>query len=849
MTSSSLDGLRDLRVQVVGLGPAGLGVAVAADRVGRFDELMDHGVAFLDSQPGPPNRRRQSLAYVINSNSPAADFLAPIARDGAFRDVWTSGPVRRVEAHGQAPVALELVADVLAELTTTLADRCARSALSRVELGRVVSEVRVDRAGCFVTHDAHGSPLFRSRFLVLALGAEESHVDTRRLAGRLRTIVLRSGDFLRGDLGPVLGRLDANPRAQLAILGGSHSGFSAAVVLLERLGPRLHPGQVAILHQSIALYTATGRRFQRTACDLAMRPLPGEHNRFRGLRGDARALYEAIASGSEARVRMLPADDDTAREVLANAEVVIQAYGYEPRRLSIRDADGTPYDLGWEQRRLLVDARGRVMDRAQHVMPNLLGIGAGSCPQWIEDELQVGVNLFLGPHGASIVDQVLPVYRGAKSMPVSKKFSKAIGDLPGAGDDVEWAHQLKRGRVPGPRMEHNRLVSDESGLSTKAVHAGTYVDPTTGAVGTPLFQTTTFLFGEHTYASFAQGVTRDVPIYTRYGNPNQWAVQEKIASLEMAESSLVFSSGMAAIATTLQALTNHGGHIVTSYDVYGGTYNLMREDMHQVGRDVTFVDQTDVPAIERAIQHNTQVLFFETLTNPLLKPVDLRALGQLAARERLLLIVDNTFLSPVFLRPLHHGAHVVIHSGSKYLNGHSDLICGCASGSRKYVDRIWAQMLKSGGSLDPMSCFLLERGLKTLAVRTRAQHACATALTAFLERHPKIRRVHHPAAQSYAYPWFRELCPDGYGGVLSFEVEGGDEAALRLLDALTIPAAATSLGGVESLVSLPFNTSHSSLTAAQRAAVGIMPGLVRFSVGIEDERDLLADLDLALAQI
>lgn len=161
-------------------------------------------------------------------------------------------------------------------------------------------------------------------------------------------------------------------------------------------------------------------------------------------------------------------------------------------------------------------------------------------------------------------------------MPSTKALAKAVGSLPDAGENVDWTHQLKRGRVPGPRLDHNRLVSAELGISTKAVHAGTYVDPTTGAVGTPVFQTTTFLFGEHTYASFEQGVTRDVPIYTRYGNPNQWAVQEKIASLEGAESALVFASGIAAISTVLLALTNHGGHVVTSYDVYGGTYNLMR---------------------------------------------------------------------------------------------------------------------------------------------------------------------------------------------------------------------------------------------------------------------------------
>lgn len=265
-----------------------------------------------------------------------------------------------------------------------------------------------------------------------------------------------------------------------------------------------------------------------------------------------------------------------------------------------------------------------------------------------------------------------------------------------------------------------------------------------------------------------------------------------------------------------------------------------------MGREVTFVDPTDLGAIESAVRENTQVLFFETLTNPLLKPVNLPKLGALAAREHLLLIVDNTFLSPMFLRPLEHGAHIVIHSASKYLNGHSDLICGCASGSRKYIDRAWAQLLRSGGSLDLTSCFLLERGMKTLAIRMRAQHETAAQLVEFLESHPNIEAVHHPLAKSYCYAWVRDFCREGYGGVLRFEVAGGDAAALRLLERVAIPAAATSLGGVESLISLPFNTSHSALTAAQRTAIGIRPGLVRLSVGIEDARDLIQDLDRAL---
>ncbi len=428
-------------------------------------------------------------------------------------------------------------------------------------------------------------------------------------------------------------------------------------------------------------------------------------------------------------------------------------------------------------------------------------------------------------------------------------MAKAVGDSADPGAEHQWHNTLRRGRVPGPRMSHQRALPESAGNSTKSVHSGTYLDPITGAVGTPIFQTSTFEFSEHTYEAFEQGHIRDVPIYGRYGSPNQWAVQEKIAALEGAQSSVVFSSGMSAITTTLLALTNHGGHIISSRDVYGGTFNLLREDMHQLGREVTFVEPTDMDQIRAALQDNTQVLFFETLTNPLLKAIKLPELGELAKEHNLLLVIDNTFLSPQFIRPLDLGAHVVIHSCTKYLNGHSDLTAGVASGSRKYLDRVWNLMLRLGGSLDAMECYLLERGIKTLALRMRAHNENAHAIAGFLASHRGVRRVHHPSLPDYECTWIRDVCPDGYGGMVSFELVGGDEAALKFLDRLQLPVVATSLGGVESLVSLPFNTSHSFFTLQQRQEVGILPGLVRFSAGVEDADDLIVDLDQALASI
>lgn len=414
------------------------------------------------------------------------------------------------------------------------------------------------------------------------------------------------------------------------------------------------------------------------------------------------------------------------------------------------------------------------------------------------------------------------------------------------GHKAGWIDELKRRRSDGPRLQSPSRPPRNYRLGTNCIHAGTYTDPTTGAVGTPIFQTTTFLFGDQTYDAFMEGFTRDVLIYSRYGNPNHWAVQQKIAALEGAESAVLCSSGMAAISTTILALSNNGGHIISSNDVYGGTYNLLREDLHQWGRSVSFVDGTDIDAIEEAIRPNTQIFFFETLTNPLLKAIPLKQIIALAKRKNILVVLDNTFLSPIFLRPIEYGADVVIHSCTKYLNGHSDITAGVASGSRKYVDRIWAQMLKLGGCCDPMTAFLLERGLKTLHLRMAAHNKNAIAVAGILKDSDQVVAVHHPSIDSYSFPWVREYCPDGFGGVVSFEIKGGNLAALDLLSRLKVPSTATSLGGVESLVSLPFNTSHNSLTQDQQIKIGIRPGLIRYSVGVEDIEDIILDLRCAL---
>ncbi len=424
--------------------------------------------------------------------------------------------------------------------------------------------------------------------------------------------------------------------------------------------------------------------------------------------------------------------------------------------------------------------------------------------------------------------------------------NRVAGEYPrGPGSPPFWMGDLVRQRRPGPRLTHHERTGDVDD-ATLVVHEGTYRDPVTRAVGSPIFQTTTFELDTDSYQGLTDGMARDLPIYTRYGNPSQWGVQARIAALERAESALVFASGMAAIASTLVALTNSSGHVIASYDLYGGSYNFLREDLHQMGREVSFVDGTDVDQVAAAVRPNTQLLFFETLTNPLMKCIPVAEIADLARANSLLLVLDNTLLSPMYLKPITLGAHLVIQSCSKYLNGHSDLTAGSLAGPRKYVDRVWAQLLRFGAQLEPMSCFLLERGMKTLALRMQAHAANAEAIADFLSHHPRVAKVHFPSVPGYPYRWARKMC-SGFGGMVSFEVKGGDEAALKLLRRLKLIPVATSLGGVESLISLPFNTSHTALSEAQRSRIGIRPGLVRLSTGIEAPRDLIDDLDQALA--
>ncbi len=386
-------------------------------------------------------------------------------------------------------------------------------------------------------------------------------------------------------------------------------------------------------------------------------------------------------------------------------------------------------------------------------------------------------------------------------------------------------------------------ADDGKKFATRAIHTGTkHYD---GSVNTPIFQSSTYKLTEETYAGWAAGAQHTL-IYSRLSSVNSEAVAEKLASLEKAEDGELFSSGMAAISTTLLGLFSKGDHIIASSDVYGGTYGLMTEDITRFGIEISMADMRDVTSYEVAIQENTKALYIETLTNPVLKVCDITAFAELAKQHDLLLIVDNTFTTPWATNPIEMGADIVIHSTTKYLGGHSDIVGGAILGNKEIIAKIFPKKVHFGGSADPHTCYLLERGIRTLDVRMKAHTENANELAKRLEKHKMIENVIHPSLPSHPdYDVAKRIMPKGTG-MIAFVVKGGDNAALNFMRSLKIIFEATSLGGVESLIECPFNSSHMSIPEDVRKEAGIVSGFVRLSVGIEDVEDLWNDISQAL---
>jgi len=335
-------------------------------------------------------------------------------------------------------------------------------------------------------------------------------------------------------------------------------------------------------------------------------------------------------------------------------------------------------------------------------------------------------------------------------------------------------------------------------------------------------------------------------IYTRYGNPTLSVAEGKIAALEGAEAAVVTASGMAAISSALLGALKQGDQLISTAQLYGGSYRLLRDVFPDMGITVRHVG-TSLEGIESLVTPRSKVLYVETPTNPTLRLVNLEQALVFAKKHNLTAIIDNTFASPVLQKPIAMGFDIVVHSATKYMAGHSDIIAGAAAGSRRWIDRVRHMVIYLGGSMDPGAAFLLIRGLKTMGMRVEKQCANAMVLAKFLEKHPKVARVHYPGLKSHTDHRLARKQMKGFGSMLAFDLKGGLPAARRFCDRVQLFLLAASLGGVESLVVLPIYSSHYNMTEKELAQAGVTPGTVRMSVGLEDASDLIADLKQALA--
>ena len=381
-------------------------------------------------------------------------------------------------------------------------------------------------------------------------------------------------------------------------------------------------------------------------------------------------------------------------------------------------------------------------------------------------------------------------------------------------------------------------MTRRQGLSTTAIHGVPHRRPDWSPVVPPLLQTSTF--------TNPIGSSDEV-LYTRYGNnPNQVDIAKKYAMLEGAETALFLSSGMAATALAHLAMLRPGDHLVSSSWIYGGTKKLFDEEFGRFGITVSYVAPDEPRAWRQALRPNTRTIFVETPTNPLMRVLDLEPIAKIARHDGIGLLVDATFASPINYRPLEHGADVVISSATKYLNGHSDVIAGAVAGSNSVIEEVTRLMKLWGSSLDPHSAWLIDRGMRTLAVRMERHNSNGLTVATWASKHPAVARVHYPGLASHPDHALAARLLDGFGGMLGLELAGGAAATERMLGRLQVITHAPSLAGVESLISEPRLTSHRALGPEGRAAMGIPDGFLRVSCGIEDADDLIADLEQAL---
>jgi cystathionine gamma-lyase len=376
-------------------------------------------------------------------------------------------------------------------------------------------------------------------------------------------------------------------------------------------------------------------------------------------------------------------------------------------------------------------------------------------------------------------------------------------------------------------------------FETRAIHAGCKPDPETGAIMTPIYQTST-------YAQESPGKHKGYD-YSRTHNPTRTALENNIASLEEGRYGLAFSSGMSAISTITQML-NTGDHIICCDDVYGGTFRLFDKVLKKYQLEFDFIDLTNPKSLERHIKNNTKIVWLESPTNPLLKLIDIETLSHNAKKKNILVVVDNTFATPFFQKPLRLGADIVMHSTTKYLNGHSDVIGGAlATNNKELYEKLQFLQNAVGAIPGPFDCFLVLRGIKTLAIRMERHEENAMMIARFLDNHPKIRRTIYPGLESHPQHELAQKQMIGYGGMITFFIKGGIKDARKFLERVKIFSLAESLGGVESLIEHPAIMTHASIPKEIREKIGISDELIRISVGIENVDDLITDLEMALA--
>ena len=376
-------------------------------------------------------------------------------------------------------------------------------------------------------------------------------------------------------------------------------------------------------------------------------------------------------------------------------------------------------------------------------------------------------------------------------------------------------------------------------IETKVIHSGEPRPRISGAVVMPVFQSATYQYaGEKSY---------DDVRYIRLNNtPNHLALAEKLAALENAEDAVVTASGMAAISTSLLTFLGKGDHLLAQDCLYGGTHDFVTRDIKGFGISYDFIDGNKPESWKRNLKPTTKVIYVETISNPLMQVPDLEAVVSFAKSHGLISMIDNTFASPVNFRPLEMGFDLSLHSATKYLNGHSDIVAGAVIGKSNLIEKVTHKLNHLGGSLDPHAAFLLHRGIKTLALRVKQHNESALQIAQFLEKHGDVARVNYPGLESHPNHERAKRLFDGFGGMISFELHDGVEGAESFMRAARLPAVAPSLGGVETLVTRPSLTSHSGLSPEDRRRLGISDGLIRLSVGIEATQDLIEDFEQAL---